>query len=310
MNLTIVFCTSRKQPMFNWFIDSLKHQMLEEDCIDVIFVDLYCTKQECWSLNPKYEGKEYNIHILHTPPKPTVWQGEHRITSDDWWAASNARNTGICLCQTDYIMFLDDRQVLCPGWLGRVRDAAGVGVAVCGTYEKRLGISVENGMIVHMGDLDGSDSRTPQGVDHRAGVPHKNNDAPGSWWFACCCGLPLEWALRVNGYEEMMDGLGMEDVVFGSVLKNNGYKIRFDPKMKVIQDRMGFSSHTKKMDKGVSPNDKSHASLERFANRMRAAHPWNLSEIRNHVLDGGEWPSVDAFPKTDWYDGQPISEFK
>ncbi|HUV12671.1 MAG TPA: hypothetical protein VMY18_03445, partial [Acidobacteriota bacterium] len=63
-------------------------------------------------------------------------------------------------------------------------------------------------------------------------------------------------------------------------------------------------------DKGVSPNDKSHAALSKFGRLNRTQHPWNLREVREHVLSGGDWPSVSAFPKNDWYDGQPICEFK
>jgi glycosyltransferase involved in cell wall biosynthesis len=55
------------------------------------------------------------------PPKPTIWQGQHRVTKVNWWATSNARNTGIVLADHDYIVFCDDRSRLGPRWIDAVR---------------------------------------------------------------------------------------------------------------------------------------------------------------------------------------------
>ena len=55
--------------------------------------------------------------------------------------------------------------------------------------------------------------------------------------FGCTFALPLEWALQMNGFEEGCDGLSMEDVIFGLMLKNNGFRIDYDPQMRMIEDR-------------------------------------------------------------------------
>ena len=301
MSLTICFITSREHHEFNWFIDSLTNQMNEGECIDIIFVNLRCKKSQCWVNNPSWSNaKKVSLNIIETPPKPNIWQGEHRITKEDWWAASASRNTALCLCLTNYIVWLDDRSVLLPGWLEGIKRAAKDGYAVCGTYEKRHGMVAEGGRIIDHGILDGWDGRADD-----KGI----RDCHGQFWGGTM-GCPTEWALRVNGFEEMVDGLGAEDYLFGMMLNNAGCRTMFDPSIAIVQDRTPGLTGTpmKKTDKGISPNDKSHAALERFGKPSRAEHVWNLREIRNQILSGGSWPGVESFPKTDWWDGQRVVE--
>lgn len=299
--LTIIYITARKTPCVAWMLDSLLPQVQRDDHIEVIIVDSTWNGESVLS-----DGWEKYIpfrRIQTVSPKPCVWQGRHRLTKEDWWAASNARNTGICLCKTEWIAFLDDRCVLAPTWLQSVREAMNGNYAVCGAYEKRIGMVVCDGVIVHDGSITGTDNRL--GTAH--GQP---TIAPGQWFYGCTTALPLEWELNVNGYEELMDGLGFEDVIHGMHLANSKYPIKYDPRMMVIQDRSLESSGPvmKKTDKGVSPHDKSHASLERFGHLVGASHPWNLREIRDKALKDEPFPDVSLFPTTDWYDGVKISE--
>lgn len=304
-SLTIVYITSREQPEWDWFLFSLRPQLNKGDKIRIIFVTSQLDvmdkdeRIQVMGISPSYA----DVLCTVARPKPTIWQGAHRLTKEDWWAASNARNTGICLCETEWISFLDDRCVLLPGWLDAIRRAMSHGYAVCGTYEKRTAMTVENGLIKNSGIIIGED----KGRDNSQAPLVK---AAGEWWFGCTNALPLDWALQINGYDETCDGLSMEDVIFGLMLQNNGFPIYLDKRMKMIEDRTpeAIGKAMRREDKGISPNDKSHALLAMLRQSKRAMHQWDLRSLRDERLSGNPWP-IPVGPERDWYDGQLISEF-
>lgn len=295
--ITLVYHTSRTSPRLKWFFDSLNLQAKADDPIKVIIVDLYAHDQERVTNHKKIAGRE----IVVTEPKPTVWQGKYRLTKQDWWAASNSRNTGICLCQTEWIAFLDDRSVLLPGWLDCIKLAQEHGYAVCGSYEKVHHLIVEEGTVVSFEETDGKDSRKG---DSAGAVK-----APGNWWFGCTNALPLEWALQINGWDETCDGVSMEDVIFGLHLQNNGFPIYYDRRMKILEDRTPgqLSTPMRREDKGKSPEDKSHRMLAMLQGLKKSMHQWDLRWVRDTVLKGEPFP-VPVGPMADWFDGQLLSE--
>lgn len=303
MSLTIAFITSKEHPCFDWFMDSLNRALDRyKGIFEVLIVDAEIAKRPS-SLT--------SSHIRHVAPKPTVWSGPHRLTKEDFWSASNARNSAFCLCQTTHIAFCDDRCVVMPGWLEAVFRAEKDNYAVCGAYEKRTGMTVENGVIKHGGIITGEDCR----LAYLNKIGHGPNlfDAPGNWMFGCTFALPLEWALAVNGFEELCDSLSMEDVIFGMHLANAGYPIKYDPSMKIVEDRTPehCGPVMKRTSKERWPNDtedKGHAALKKFGSEKRAQHQWDLRQIREHVLKGGAWP-IPTGPRTDWFDGQQLSDF-
>lgn len=299
-SLTIAYITSRPEPRFDWFANSLSNQ-LNGETVNVIIVD---------SLKESREHTLGGNGIIHTLPKPTVWQGKHRLTQSDWWAISNARNTGICLCQTEWIAFVDDRSVLVPTWLQSVRAGMEGDYAVAGAYEKVHNLTVENGRIKSYTEPREGDR--PTGKDPRESGQLDPQRCHGSWWFGGTHALPLEWALKVNGYsEDICDSLGMEDVMFGAVLENNGLPIRYDPRMKIVEDRTPgqIEFPVKRQDKGKSPRDKSHKILELLQGSETSKNSFNIREVRESVLRGNPFPPPSA-PAFDWYDQQPISDFQ
>lgn len=311
-SLTIAYITSRKSPHFEWFIQSLDSQLLAGQKINVILVDALFKERDGLLYYPFLEDCSFARRILHIAPKPNIWQGEHRATAQDWWAASNARNTAICCCQTDWIAFVDDRSVLLPNWLACVEAAMKQGYAVCGSYEKVINLKVEAGRVITYEEPT-NEKAIPSGKDCRLNAPdlQKNGASlcPGAWWFGCANAVPMEWALAVNGYDETCDGVSMEDVIFGIMLKNNGYPICFDPRMKMLEDRTPGTLEPlmRREDKGKSPDDKSHAMLKMLEGSKRALHPVDLRAVREQVLNGGKFP-LPKGPYRDWYDGEVIDQ--
>lgn len=297
-SLTVAFITSRPEPRFEWFFESLTAQCGEEQP-DIIVVDLH------YDLARRFKVFDANNRqfkrVLHVLPKPNVWQGKHRLTKEDWWAKSNAMNTAICLCRTEWIAFVDDRCVIMPGWSKAVERAMTGNYAVTGSYEKREEMVVEKGIIKSPGKVIGVDSRNPYGQNREA-----ERTFGGSWFgmFA----LPLRWLLEMNGIDETCDGIGSEDTVTGNMIAQNGHDTFFDPMMKVIQDRSRPDSGTPlRTDKGVSPNDKSHALLVKIGASKRAVHTVDICGIRNIVQSGGDF-LIPTHPTVDWYDGESLKD--
>jgi len=310
MNLTIALITARTEPHLPWFFWSLERQLHGEK-VNVIVVDFHhignTVEDFDRDIRERWRGGTnlMNVRMLTTRPKPTVWQGEHRLTKEDWWAMSNARNTALCLCKTDYIVWVDDRCVLSPVWLEAVKDAMGPEpYAVCGNYEKRHNMRVENGLIIDPGTLDGKDSRDDG---------HGLRNCFGQFWGGTY-GMPTEWALEINGFSENLDSLGSEDYICGMMLVNNGYVTKYDPRLKVIQDRTPGETGPvmKRSSKERFPNDpldKGHKAIERFGQLKSCDHQWNLRAIRENCLNGIPFPHHNGQPDRDWFDGQLISEF-
>lgn len=315
-SLTICFTTARKEPRFEWFRDSLFLQIEKmKVSIDVVVIDLFHPNIFTKSINsnPEYANDktplgqsfavgESFVRFEGFQPKPTVWQGEHRITKENWWAKSNALNTALCLAKGEWFACVDDRSVLLPGWLNCIKEAMEGDYAVCGSYSKRVNLKVENGVITDPGMVIGVDPRKSREL-----IPTFGAD-----WFGCNNALPLEWALTVGGYSEDCDGMRYEDTVFGNMLARNNFITKFDPRMMVVQDRKMPESeiNLRGMDKGSSPDDKSHALMRRVDGKKNPTHDFNLNHVRSLVQAGQPFPHHNNLPSCDWYDGQPIKDFQ
>lgn len=299
--LTVAYVTSRHEPMFQWFFDSLANQIDAHDKIKVIIVDLWKDKrnQEAYDL--------HGLEVKWVEPKPTIWQGKHRITKEDWWAMSNARNTAICLCETEWIAFLDDRCVLLPSWLGAVKKAMAENYIVVGSYEKRSKMVVERGFIKGFEKLIGKDPRLMQ-------APNGKKHAPHSWFFSCTFAMPLETILSINGFEEGADSLSAEDSIMGCHLRNSGHTITYDVNMRMVEDRTEgeCGPNMRRESKEKHPNDindKGHAALHRFGSKKHTEFTTDLKTIRLVLSGGGAFPLPSQNKHLDWFDSQPVEEF-
>lgn len=296
-SLTIAFLTARNDPKLHWFLDSLDRETGKDySNTSVIVVSTYEPPIAKWKFH-------WEKVVKIVKPKPTIWSGEHRITKQDWWSKCNSANTAIALCESEWLSLVDDRSVLSHGWLQCIQDSMIHGYAVCGSYEKRANMKVENGEVVDAGELLGQDIRTQRGYPH-----------PTADWYGGSGALPLEWCLRVNGFpEDVCDGLGFEDIAFGILLRNNHMEMRYDSRMRLIEDRTPseIGGALKRASK-PSPTDDIHQAKDyRILSIMHASttsgNSYDLTDLRAATLRGEPFPPPSASHK-DWFDGQPISE--
>lgn len=315
--LTIAYMTMRKEPKIEWFFHSLGNQIHSFGIpFSVVIIDFHAPREIA-----SFCAASGITAFQHGAPKPNVWQGPHRLTKEDYFAAANARNTALCLAPDGWIAFVDDLSVLMPGWLSRVKEAMNGNAIVGGAYKKVNKLVVENGIAVSYEEI-------PSGVDSRWGFGRSNRVVKinGGQLYGCSFVAPVEALLTINGFPEFADGLGSEDYLAGIVLENVGYEIMYDRQMLTLESeelhhssaqwedtesgRVFHSSSFKRTDKGISPNDKSHAALAlaRRSNRFENYFgPGGIREVRAKVLAGEPFP-IQNHPQHDWYDQQPLSE--
>lgn len=308
MTLNIAYMTSRQAPMIHWFFDSLHRECAGlYDGLRLIVVDFHADtpgRRDAFA-------KAAHCDIVHVPAKPTVWQGPHRLTTTDYFAAANARNTAVCLARDGWIVFVDDLSVLLPGWLACVRRAIERRYIVCGTYKKVLALVVENGEAVYYREHTA-------GLDSRWKLCRDDGPVrlPGGAMYGCSVAMPLEAILDINGYDEDCDcmGLGSEDYIAGIMLEHRGYDIRLDCKMQTLEseERHHWEKPMKRVIEGEpeSQNNASWAILGPVVAGKRTAAPnyfdGGIRCLRERVLAGEPFP-VMKIPEHSWYSGRHLS---
>lgn len=316
--LTICYVSSRRDNRIEWFFDSLAKQVVLQAHLIVIdrFAEEPGRKDEIFNkfatafTVPLYVEHEEKGNVpakffTHAEPKPTVWQGPHRLTKEDWFATANARNTALCLCRTSHIAFVDDLSVLMPGWWTSAQEAVAGNYIGCGAYKKVKNLVVKDGEPI--GYVE-----TSEGIDDRLRrVSEDVSPCTGGWLYGCSCVFPVEDLLEVGGWPEICDSLGSEDCCLGIALANAGKRLKFDRRMLTLEsDELHFvEPPMKRTDKGVSPNDKSHAVLEiaKQSTYFPNYYEGGIRALRDYVLAGNPCP-ITQIPTCDWYDNQPISE--
>lgn len=318
MDLSICHLSSRKDSKVEWFFDSLAPQVKPEDNLTLIVIDFWSQAVDDWTqddadsrrvaITEKFNGAGLatNVHLIISPPKPGPWQGPHRLTKQNWFAAANARNTALCLCRTDWIAYVDDLSVLAPTWLEAVRCAHHANYVVFGAYKKLRKMVVEKGVIVSCEEFAG-------GLDSRLRHVGELVSCGGDWGYGCSQAGPTEAYLCVNGWPEAFDGLSFEDVCMGICIGNtNRFSFRYNKLMLTCESE---EDHYKekpmiRSDFGVSPRDKSHAALN-----IAKQSKWfpnffgdeGIRGLRDRILRGEEFPIV-KIPDREWFTGKLLSD--
>ena len=314
--VSIVYVTGREEPGFGWFADSLARQLDDGDDVEVIVVDRLHDAARTQRFRADVAGR---FPLAHVPPKPSPWQGPHRLTRVDWFAAANARNSGLVHARAPYVAFADDCAVLMPGWWRAVERGARHGAVLAGAYERRSAMVVRDGELVaaHVNPR-GSDARWELGSD-RGPVPVGGGQLYGSSFAA-----PRELLLAINGLDEMCDGLGQEDVQLGLRLVAAGATVAYDRSMLAIEsDELSAAGPALERHDRWLPEDR---YLERLAEHGVTRRPTTGRTDASHmmldiVLGTGSWAThgnyywladlapdrygdtVARFPRRHWFDG-------
>lgn len=307
MHLTIAYFTSRIEPRLYWFKDSLDRETRGNyDGIKVIVVDFWATSRD------EIFRSQLPPGAIHVPPKPCVWQGPHRLTKEDYFAASNARNTAICLAPDGYIAFVDDLSVLLPGWLAAVRRAIAGGYIALGAYKKMRNLVVRNGDVESYEEFAGGvDSRWNKGDDM------KPVSVGGAWMFGCSLAAPVEAFLQIEGFSELADSIGGEDYSAGMMLERIGHKMYYDRSLLTYESEEDHAQlpvfrreDPCRGDPNAKPrDDMSHAMLKVLSGFSHPGYwePGGIRALRKSILAGGEFP-IPRHPEHRWFDGVPLRD--
>jgi len=317
MDLTIAYLTFREEPKFDWFASGLLREigtipsLVIGQNTQVIIVDGGLWRgadarraQIAGIVNGRFPYE-------HVEPKPCVWQGPHRLTQHEYFAAANARNTAFALARGKHVAFADDLSVLMPGWLSGHYHAAEHGYVLCGMTTKHMNVSVDaHGMLAGF-------TPHPPGVDSRLRhvPPTGVVDCGADWLYGGTFSVPLEAALTVNGQDEMHDSIGGEDYDFGIRLGRAGFKVRINGSCGTIEDEMLHHTQTSmiRLDKPMPGPDGPYSSNVLLNRLQRSGDIWTMDKrfvlrnVRERVLSGEPFP-IPTEPKTHWSDGQPLSE--
>lgn len=295
--ITVCWISNRPNHCFQWFINSLNHQLIDTDIGSTKIVAVR-----------DYPLGEYQsiIEVVETDPKPNVWAGKHRLTTQNFFHAASVRNTGLCLAPEGYIAFVDDLSVLLPGWWEQVKLAADGWYVACGTYAKVNKLNVVNGVVESYEDH-------PAGVDSRK--QFFTTDEPfkcsGGWMYGCSMAMPVEALLTVNGFDEGHDSMSGEDTACGIMLERNGFELRMCPKMMTLESEElhHIGVPAKRIIKPYPGyKDSSHAILDWILRGNRTVSPnfQNLRELRQKILAGEPFP-IPTEPIVDWRDAAALS---
>lgn len=331
--LTAVLCTARKNPQWQWMADSFTRALA--NCplpVELIVVDklLWVVPDrgsqrmgECHVLDRRQalaDAVNGRFPYLHTPPKPSPWQGPWKKTPRDHFALCNARNTALALARGDYVCFFDDCIVLDEKYLFCHALSAVRGVATAGSFKGWNKAQVEKGKVIE-GELH------PMGNDSRGEAVLL---APGGWLYGLNSGFPLNYGLWVNGYDERYDGQGgSEDCDFGVRIHRAGCKIVYNPKCLVHQvlethepvceyETWGKPQPRKQKERVLEADGIPHFANEfliqellKDPNLKRAPNERDLGILRSVALEDGF--GYTAFPREfaveeDWRDGAKLIE--
>lgn len=305
--ITFVYTTCRKDPKFQWFIDSLYNEVTTEKFdsskLQIVLVDFELQYDESRKdtmsniINNRFD-------FIHVSSKPSPWQGKYRLTTKDCFSASLARNTGICYAKHDYIVFVDDLSVLSPGSFKNIVEYSKQKFIVAFSYKKVWDLEIEDGKIKHKREEpSGLDTRWNQGSDFRK--------IGGSQLFGYSAS-PLSVLLSVNGYDEICNSIGGEDYHYGMRIEKLSIPIfyskhvlfyesedyadqgnvflRRDPVISIDQYSLLMKKYEihRRWNQGAK-TDVSHLVLDMLLRNKSwtEGNDYHLTDLRNKIQNGG-----------------------
>lgn len=323
--LSIIYCTSRKQPKFEWFVEYLVKEYNGNVIDEIIFVDVFLFFDEN---RRAHLSKIVNdrFKYIHLEPKPSMWYGPHKKTKCHFFDASSTRNSGLIVCSGKHIVFIDDLSVPMPGWISYHKKAAEENIVLAGLYDKVYDIKIEDNIVTGFRLQDSI-------IDGR--VNYTNNDyvkIGGGWCFTGNLSVPYSFIEKINGFDELYARHGTEDCDFGVRLENAGAEIFLEKKCKVFEDQYlhwnGENAYTKfiggyNLHRGYKSTIEKHQKfyLEKWPEKIynerilevinnKLINPkikFDLKEEKEYYIKNNKYKPLSNFLEFD-YDGEPIQQ--
>ncbi|MEO8487710.1 MAG: hypothetical protein ABI585_15390 [Betaproteobacteria bacterium] len=317
--ISVVYTTAREDPAFHWFADGLARQLPDDADVEVLLVDSHCDAARTERFEAAVRGR---FELRHVPPKPSPYQGPHRVTRRDFFSAASARNGGIAYARAPYVVFADDCSVPMPGWWRGIERAARHGHAVTGAFQRHWGMTVEDNLLVESRlEPDGLDGRWSGGDDARPVRVY------GGQLYTPTFAAPREALLAVNGFDELCDTIGFEDCQLGIRMGYAGIDLHYDRSMTIVKSQDHNSRSRLVREDRVLPPD---AYLERLAEfgvpARRTNGNFDSSQMLLDIVLGTESPATHGnyywladltpgtfdrtrrrFPVRHWFDDVPLA---
>lgn len=229
--ISVGYITMRKRPNLKWMLDGLIAQSKKLNVnIQLVVVDYW----RGYRNSDEFELFDFNvpenITIDYVSPLPSLWQGEYQISKQSWYAAANARNTLFVYAKHNFIASCDDLTVLGEYWLQSVLDAMKNNYMALGAYRKDINMRVENGVLI-------SSETEPNGFDSRWNIcgDNQKKKVSGAYLYGCSWCMPLQTALKINGFDCLTDSIGYEDTIFASMLQRIENDFYYDKRMFTVE---------------------------------------------------------------------------
>jgi len=306
--ISFIYSTSRIDPQFELFIESLYEEICREGFnihkIQLVFVDFHL-QYDLSRLDYLKNIINNRFDFIHVCPMSSPWQGKSRITTKNMFCPSIARNTGICYAKYDYLVFMDDSSCIPNGTFKHIVNYANSKIVVAFAYQIVSQIKFENGetLITKFED-------PKRGYDHRRDLGSNFRECHGQHLYGFAS-MPLTDILSINGYDELSNGTGQEDCHTGIRLMLAKIKIYYSSdvimykstKLSPNEDnfcRVDFllsdTSYTKisqkfNIQKRWSPGASKHISFVlldflMIGNSWSYYNDYSLQELRNKIKNG------------------------
>ena len=317
--ITFAYFTCRKDPKIEWFFNSLNRELNGDwSNVKILIIDYHSQynfeERELLLVSP-YRKFTENIFLTH--PKPTAWQGKWKTTTQhEYFAASNARNTAFLLCDTEYIVCVDDLSVMKPGYFKVIEEGYKNKEVLLGAYAKVNDLTVsEEGEILFDNKSTKLDSRFNNSV-----LKGNKTRVSGSWLFGCSFAMPLELAFKIDGFDEACDGQGAEDYDFGIRLNRVTTDIFYCKEMFTYEsdelhfvDTLSFKRDSKILsEETLMPSQKGimsdHAMLNYLLKQNTTPFPFLKNNLTSLKEEMKQRSFVFPIREIDWRTGKLISE--